>query len=62
MRDRSRSEAETVHITARVPTDLARELESIAKAEDRSVSAELRRIIRWHVEARQQSHPHAASA
>jgi len=44
------SQEGTVHITARVPADLARAFERMALAEDRSVSAELRRAMRGHVE------------
>lgn len=42
-----------VHITARVPVALAQAFEALATAEDRSVSAELRRAMRNHVESRQ---------
>jgi hypothetical protein len=44
------SQEGTVHITARVPVELARAFERLASAEDRSVSAELRRVMRRHVE------------
>jgi hypothetical protein len=40
----------TVHVTARVPADLARAFERVAVSEDRSVSAELRRVMRRHVD------------
>lgn len=40
----------TVHVTARVPIGLAREFERVAVAADRSVSAELRRVMRAHVQ------------
>ncbi len=40
-----------VHVSVRVPEALADALERIAAAEDRTVSAEVRRIIRNHVAA-----------
>lgn len=48
------------YIGARVPTELALEFERLARAEDRTVSAELRRLIRRHVE--QQGAPCASPA
>lgn len=51
----AKSQDGTVHITARVPADLARAFERVASAEDRSVSAELRRVMRRHVEAASQT-------
>lgn len=47
MPDNSREE--TIHITARVPRELARDFERVAQYEDRSVSAELRRVMRRRV-------------
>ncbi len=41
---------EMVHITARVPIALATAFEQLATDEDRSVSAELRRAMRSHLE------------
>jgi predicted transcriptional regulator len=38
-------------VTFRIPTELVVALERIAVAEDRSLSAEIRRLIRLHVEA-----------
>ena len=38
-----------VHVTARVPATLAQAIEELAAAEDRSVSAEMRRAMRAHV-------------
>jgi len=38
-------------LSVRVPRDLLRELEQVAVKEDRSVAAEVRRLIRHHVEA-----------
>lgn len=40
-----------VQLSFRIPIDLAKALERIAVREDRTVSAELRRLIRRHVEA-----------
>jgi hypothetical protein len=45
----SPGQEETVHITARVPASLARDFERLATREDRSVSAEIRRVMRRHV-------------
>jgi hypothetical protein len=45
----------TVHVTARVPVELAQEFERVATEEDRSISAELRRVMRLHVEAWRQN-------
>jgi hypothetical protein len=36
-------------VAARVPTDLARAFSAIAEREERSVSGELRRLMRQHV-------------
>lgn len=47
----SNDDVQTVHITARVPRDLAMAFERVASEQDRSVSAELRRAMRRHVEA-----------
>ena len=41
---------ETVHVGGPVPVDLAKRLTTVAKANDRSVAAELRQAIRVHVE------------
>jgi len=38
-----------VQMSVRVPAELAEALEKVAEREDRTVSAELRRIIRQHV-------------
>ncbi len=38
-------------LSVRVPKDLLSELEQVAVKEDRSVAAEVRRLIRHHVEA-----------
>ena len=38
-----------VQMSIRLPADLAEALEKKAKSEDRTVSAELRRLIRRHV-------------
>jgi predicted DNA-binding protein len=38
-----------VQMSVRLPADLAQALEQAARSEDRTVSAELRRIIRRHV-------------
>ena len=56
MLDERRERERMVHITARVPATLADAFEALAVAEDRSVSAELRRAMRAHVEALE-SHP-----
>ena len=39
----------TVNVAVRVPADLAREFERVAVAEDRTVSAEIRRLMRFRV-------------
>jgi hypothetical protein len=52
MARRSHEEERTVHITARVPVELAEEFERVANEEDRSISAELRRAMRRHIEHR----------
>lgn len=41
---------ETVHLTAQVPADLARELQQLADANDRPRSAEIRLALRAHLE------------
>lgn len=41
---------ETVYIGARVPAQLAAAFERVATHEDRTISAELRRVIRQRVE------------
>lgn len=41
---------ETTHLTARVPADLAKRLATIAEANERSTSAELRLAIRAYIE------------
>jgi predicted transcriptional regulator len=50
---------ETVTVTARVPLDVADRLRAIAHANDRSVSGELRRVLKQHVD---QSEVSAATA
>lgn len=42
---------EQVHVSVRVPRDLAAALEEIAAAKDRTISQEVRRLIRRHVTA-----------
>lgn len=50
-------------MSVRVPVELAEALEEVAKNEDRTVSAELRRIIRRHVcEVRSVAQEGAATA
>jgi hypothetical protein len=44
-------DTQTVHITARVPRELATAFERVAIEQDRTVSAELRRAMRQHVDA-----------
>jgi hypothetical protein len=39
----------TVNVAVRVPADLAREFESVAVSEERTVSAEIRRLMRLRV-------------
>lgn len=41
---------ETTHLGGHVPVDLAEQFAAVAAANDRSVSAELRRVIKAHVE------------
>jgi predicted transcriptional regulator len=48
--DMPKTEQQTM-LSVRVPSDLLRELEQVAVKEDRSVAAEVRRLIRRHVEA-----------
>jgi predicted transcriptional regulator len=43
----------TVHIGARLPVDLVAKLHELARREDRSVSAEIRRAVERHVNERQ---------
>jgi hypothetical protein len=43
-------EQSTRMISIRVPAVIAAALERVAKSEDRSVSAEIRRVLRRHVE------------
>jgi hypothetical protein len=38
-------------LSVRIPEGLLRDLEQVAVAEDRSIAAEVRRLIRRHVEA-----------
>lgn len=47
------------HIGFRVPTELAEEFERVAAENERTVSAELRRLMRKHVDA---SRPAEAAA
>jgi hypothetical protein len=42
-------------LSVRIPEGLLRELEQVAVEEDRSVAAEVRRLIRRHVEAFRES-------
>ena len=44
---------EHVQLSVRVPTDLVEALTRVAEEQDRTVSAELRRIIRRHVGERE---------
>lgn len=44
------SVTETVHIGGPVPTDLAEAFRAVAEKHDRSVSAELRRAIKAHID------------
>jgi hypothetical protein len=41
--------AATVNVAVRVPADLAREFERVAVEEERTVSAEIRRLMRLRV-------------
>jgi hypothetical protein len=41
---------ETVSVAVRVPADLARAFERVAVSEERTVSAEVRRLMRLRVE------------
>jgi hypothetical protein len=43
---------ETVSVAVRVPTDLARAFERVAVSEERTVSAEIRRLMRLRVDER----------
>jgi hypothetical protein len=43
------SKTETVSVAVRVPVDLAREFERVAMSEERTVSAEVRRLMRLRV-------------
>lgn len=43
------SDSDQVRISVRIPGDLARSLERLAEEEDRTLSAELRRMIRQRV-------------
>jgi predicted DNA-binding protein len=45
----ARTEQQTM-LSVRVPRELLKELEEVAVHEDRSVAAEVRRLIRRHVE------------
>lgn len=53
--------AETVHLTARIPAELAEALTKLAEANERSASAEVRLALKAHVEA-QTSEPAEAAA
>lgn len=44
------SNSHEVHITARMPRELAEELRTLALREDRSLSAEVRRALRLYVD------------
>ena len=48
-RDAAIDDRRQVQMSVRVPAELAQALEKVAEREDRTVSAELRRIIRQHV-------------
>lgn len=50
---------ETTHLGGQVPTDLAEQFAQVARDHDRSVSAELRRALKAHVDAHK---PKAKSA
>lgn len=52
----SQRKDDSTYIGARIPADLAAAFERVAESEDRTVSAELRRVIRQHV-AQQQTRP-----
>ncbi len=47
----------SVHIGLRVPPDLAAEFERVAAGDDRTVSSELRRLMRLRVEAERATPP-----
>lgn len=47
----AKAKAEQVHVSVRVPRDLATALEKIAAEKERTVSQEVRRLIRRHVTA-----------
>lgn len=44
------SKSEQVRVTLRAPASLIRDLERLALSEERSLSAEIRRLMRLHVE------------
>lgn len=54
------STTRTVHVTARVPVELAQAFERVAMEQDRSISAELRRVMRQHVETCSRDRLHGA--
>ena len=59
----SQTSGQLVQVSVRVPVELAQALEVVARNEDRTVSAELRRIIRRHVcEVRSVAEEGAAAA
>jgi len=49
MQDKSTARDRNVHVTVRVPAALAVAFGEAASREDRTVSAELRRLMRQHV-------------
>ncbi len=46
---RKPKQGETVNVAVRVPADLARQFERVAVEEERTVSAEIRRLMRLRV-------------
>lgn len=42
--------AEVTHLTAQIPTELHERLKAVAKADDRTVSYEVRQAIKAHVD------------
>ena len=52
----------TVHVAARVPTDLAAEFERMALSEDRTVSQALRQAMRRYLAENENGRPDPATA
>jgi predicted transcriptional regulator len=52
---------EFVHLTARIPADLAEALTKLAEANERSASAEVRLALKAHIEANAQEPEEAAA-